>query len=198
MCMAGTKQTARKTSGGKPVAMGRAKNPKADPKPWGRGDRKVIVEFSADDSFDEERPQPVEGSGMPKRVKKRIHLTLPTNPSHVTTTETFTTFFINHSLTKDLRKAFKKRGWTSDNMQELMTNFQKKHGTKIPLPKIYADEDSSDSKGLELRDGLVVAQVEAASVVMTTILMMIPMTRISAGRPETCLNHQGTRWQEKN
>ena len=68
-------------------------------------------------------------------------------------TEAFTTFFINHGLTKALRKAFLKRGWTTDQMQELMTNFQHKHGKKIPLPKIYADEDSSDSEGLELQDG---------------------------------------------
>ena len=28
----------------------------------------------------------------------------------------------------------------------------RKHGKKVPLPKIYADEDSSDSEGLELED----------------------------------------------
>ena len=119
----------------------------------GRADRKVIIEYSSNESFDDERPQPVEGSGAPKRVMKRIHLTLPTSPSHVTTTETFAMFFINHGLTKPLRKAFEKRGWSTDDIQELITNFQRKHGKKVPLPKIYADEDSSDSEGLELEDG---------------------------------------------
>ena len=38
-------------------------------------------------------------------------------------------------------------------MQELMTNFKNKYRQTIPLPKIYEDEDSSDSKGLELQDG---------------------------------------------
>ena len=38
-------------------------------------------------------------------------------------------------------------------MQELITNFQQKHGKKVPLPKLYRDEDSSDSEGLELADG---------------------------------------------
>ena len=38
-------------------------------------------------------------------------------------------------------------------MQELIMNFQRKHGKKVPLPKLYMDEDSSDSKGLELADG---------------------------------------------
>ena len=38
-------------------------------------------------------------------------------------------------------------------MQELITNFQRKHGKKVPLPKIYMDEDSSNSEGLELEDG---------------------------------------------
>ena len=150
--MACTKQTARKNSGGKPVAMGRGKNPK--PKGGGRVDRKVIIEYSSDESFDEERSQQVTGMGVPKRVKKMIHLTLPTNPGHVTTTESFTTFFINHGLTKALWKAFEKWGWSTDDMQELMSNFQKKHRKKIPLPKIYMDEDESDSEGLELQDGM--------------------------------------------
>ena len=104
----------------------------------------MVIEYSSDESFDEDKPQPVEGSGAPKRVKRHIHLTLPTSPTHVTTTETFTTFFINHGLTKAPRKAFEKRGWTSDQLQELMTNFQRKHSKKVPLPKIYVDEDSSN------------------------------------------------------
>ena len=117
--MARTKQTARKNTGGKPSAMGRGRgkgNPKSDPKPGGRADRKVVFEYSSDESLDEDNPQPVEGAGAPKRVKKQIHLTLPTSPAHVTTTEMFTTFLINHGLTKALRKAFEKRGWRTDQI----------------------------------------------------------------------------------
>ena len=132
--MACTKQTARKNSSRKPPAIGKPK-PLSKPIPGGRADRKVIIEYSSDESFDEERPQPVEGSGALKRVKKQIHLTLPTSLSHVTTTETFTTFFINHGLTKALRKAFQKQGWSTNDLQELMTNFQRKHGKKVPLPR---------------------------------------------------------------
>ena len=150
--MARTKQTARKTTGGQPLAMGKD-NPKTDPRPGGRSVRKVVIEYSSDESLDEDNPQPVEGAGAPARVKKQIHLTLPTSPAHVTTTETFTTFFINHGLTKALRKAFEKRGWSTDQMQELIANFQRKHGKKVPLPKLYIDKDSSDSEGLELADG---------------------------------------------
>ena len=154
--MARTKQTAQKTTGGQPLAMGRGRgksNPKTDPRPGGRSDRKVVIEYSYDESLNEDNPQPVEGAGVPTRVKKQIHLTLPTSPAHVTTTETFTTFFINHGLTKALRKAFERRGLNTDQMQELITNFQRKHGKKVPLPKLYRDEDSSDSEGLELADG---------------------------------------------
>ena len=62
MCMARTKQTARKNTGGKPVAMGRGKaNPKKNPTP-GRADRKVLLEYSSD----EENPQQVEGAAAPK------------------------------------------------------------------------------------------------------------------------------------
>ena len=153
--MAQTKQTAQKTSGGKPLVIGRGRgkgNPKSDPKPGGRLDRKVVIEYSSDESMDEDSPQPVEGAGVPKRVKKQIHLTLATSPAHVTTTETFTTFFINHGLTKAFHKAFEKRGWSTDQMQELITNFQRKHGKKVPLPKLYVDEDSSNEEGLELVD----------------------------------------------
>ena len=147
--MACTKQTARKNTGGKPLAMGRGKaTPKKNPPPGKSADRKVVVEYSSD-----EEPQPTEGAEAPKRVKKQIHLTLPTSPAHVTTTESFTTFFINHGLTRALQKAFAKRGWSTDQMGELVNNFQKKHGQKVPMPKIYRDEDTSDSDGIELADG---------------------------------------------
>ena len=141
------------------MGRGRGKgNPKLDPKSGVRVDRKVVIEYSSDESLDEDNPQPVEGTGAPKHVKKQIHLTLPTTPAHVTTTESFTTFFINHGLTKALQKAFEKRGWSTDQMQELITNFQRKHGKKVPLPKLYMDEDTSDSEGLELQDGSVVGK----------------------------------------
>ena len=110
-------------------------------KPW--ADRTIIIEFSSDESLDEENPLQTQEYDAPKRMKKQIHLTLPISHKHVMTTEAFTTFFINHGLTKALRKAFEKCGWTSDEMQKLITNFQQKHGKKI-----YADEDSSDSEGL--------------------------------------------------
>ena len=155
--MACTKQTARKKEGGKPLAMGRGKDPKPKPglKPkLGRVDRKVIIEYSSDEEFDDDNPQPVVGTGAPNRITKQIHLTLPTSPMHVATTESFKTFFINHGLTRALQKAFRKQGWSTDQMQELMTNFKNKYGQTIPLPKIYEDEDSSESKGLELQDSM--------------------------------------------
>ena len=154
--MARTKQTARKDTGGKPLAMGRGKkDPKKNPPP-GKPDRKVVVEYSSD-----EEPQPTEGAAAPKRVKKQIHLTLPTSPAHVTTTESFTTFFINHGLTRALQKAFAKRGWSTDQMREFVTNFQGKHGQQVPMPKIYGDEDTSEEEGIELADGARVARKTA-------------------------------------
>ena len=154
--MAQTKQTARKDIGGKPLAMGRGRgkaNPKKNPTSGGRADRKVVLKYSSDESPDEKNPQPAEGAEAPKRVKKQIHLTLPTSPAHVTTTKTFATFFINHGLTRALQKAFTKRGWSTDQMREFVENFQKKHGQQVPMPKIYGDEDSSDDEGPELADG---------------------------------------------
>ena len=152
--MARTKQTARKDTGGKPLPMGRGKkDPKKNPSPGKSADRKVVLEYSSDEDH-----QPAEGAGAPKRVKKQIHLTLPTSPAHVTTTESFTAFFINHRLTRALQKAFAKRGWSTDQMREFVTNFQKKHGQQVPMPKIYGDEDTSDSDGIELADGTKAAK----------------------------------------
>ena len=152
--MARTKQTARKDTGGKPLAMGRGKkDPKKNPTPGRSADRKVVLEYSSDEDL-----QPAEGAGAPKRVKKQIHLTLPTSPAHVTTTESFTAFFINHGLTRALQKAFAKRGWSTDQMREFVTNFQKKHGQQVPMPKIYGDEDTSEDEGLELADGTKVGK----------------------------------------
>ena len=37
-------------------------------------------------------------------------------------------------------------------MREFIANFQQKHGQQVPMSKIYGDEDSSDSEGLELAD----------------------------------------------
>ena len=113
------------------MARGKDPVPQSKPKP-GRSDRKVIIEYSSD----EEEPQQG-GDTSKKKVTKQIHLMLPTSPTHMTTTESFKTFFINHGLTKALRKAFEKRGWSTDQMQELMTNFRNKYGQTIPLPKIY-------------------------------------------------------------
>ena len=154
--MACTKQTARKDTGGKRLAMGRGRGkatPKKNPTPGGRTDRKVVLEYSSDETQDEGAPRLAEGAEAPKGVKKQIHLTLPTSPAHVTTTETFATFFINHSLTRALQKAFAKKGWSTDQMREFVTNFQKKHGQQVPMPKIYGDKDSTDDEGPELADG---------------------------------------------
>ena len=46
----------------------------------------------------------------PKRVKKQIHLTLPTSPAHVTTTETFAAFFINHGFDASSAESVHKEG----------------------------------------------------------------------------------------
>ena len=76
----------------------------------------------------------------------------------MTTTESFTAFFINHGLTRALQKAFAGRGWSTDQMREFVANFQKKHGQQVPMPKIYGDEDTSDDEGPELADGTKAAK----------------------------------------
>ena len=46
-------------------------------------------------------------------------------------------------------------------MREFVTNFQKKHGQPVPMPKIYGDEDSTDKEGPELADGTKAAKKKA-------------------------------------
>ena len=43
-------------------------------------------------------------------------------------------------------------------MGEFVTNFQRKHGQQVPMSKIYRDEDTSDSDGIELADGTKAAK----------------------------------------
>ena len=134
--MACTKQTARKDTGGKPLAMGRGKKaPKKNPTAGKSADRKVVLEYSSDETPDESAQRLAEGAEAPKRVKKQIHLTLPTSPAHVTTTETFTTFFINHGLTRALQKAFAKRGWSTDQMGISSPTSRGSMDSKSPCPK---------------------------------------------------------------
>ena len=142
--MARTKQTARKNTGGKQPAT----YPKT-PKP----PRKVILEYSSDENVDQQVPG-VE-LGKPKRVKKRITLTLPTKPTNVTLTASFHQFFICHGMNRALRRALESRHWTIDQMQQFQTNYTAKHGTRIPPPKLYMDEGDSEEEGLELNDGTV-------------------------------------------
>ena len=139
--MARTKQTARKTQGGKSVAT------------FPKQSRKVILEYSLDKDGDQRVPG-VE-LGKPKRVEKRITLTLPTKPTNVTLTASFHQFFIRHGMNRALRKALESRHWTVDQMQQFQANYTAKHGTKIPPPKRYMDEGDSEEEGLELNDGTV-------------------------------------------
>ena len=46
-------------------------------------------------------------------------------------------------------------------MGEFVANFQRKHGQRVPIPKIYGDEDSSDSESLEPADGTTVGKKAA-------------------------------------
>ena len=48
-------------------------------------------------------------------------------------------------------------------MREFITNFQKKHGQQVPMPKIYGDENSDDDEGLELADGTKVGKKTTGS-----------------------------------
>ena len=139
--MACTKQTARKTTGGKPVAT------------FPKQSRKVILEYSSDENVDQRVPG-VE-LGKPKRVQKRITLTLPIKPTNVMLTASFHQFFIRHGMNRALRRALESKHSTADQMQQFQANYTAKHGTKIPPPKRYMDEGDSEEEGLALNDGTV-------------------------------------------
>ena len=46
------------------------KDSKSDPKPGGRSDRKVVLEYSSDESLDKDNPQQVEGAGAPETCEE--------------------------------------------------------------------------------------------------------------------------------
>ena len=176
--MARTKQTARKNTGGKPLTMAKGKDPAPQPKSKpGKSDQKVIIEYSSD----EEEPQQG-GAPTKKKVKKQVHLTLPVSPTHVMTTESFKTFFINHGLTKALRKAFEKRGWSTDQIQELRTNFKNKYGQTIPCPRFTRTKTPQKMKvcswemerELVGRPQVVVRKAEAKAVVRVEARAPLP------------------------
>ena len=102
-------------------------------------------------------------------------------------------------------------------MREFVTNFQKKHGQQVPMPKIYGDEDSSDSEGLELADGTKVGKKttgsardgsgpstssggvggpEVRSEAGTMMVMMMTLT--STGRQGVKMHHQNQWWPAKS
>ena len=113
------------------ISDGRGKaTPKKNPPPGRSADRKVVVEYSSD-----EEPQPTEGAEAPKRVKKQIHLTLPTSPAHVTTTESFTTFFINHGLLEPCRKPLPKEVGVPTRWGSSSTTSRRSMDRKSPCPK---------------------------------------------------------------
>ena len=88
--MARTKQTARQSQQGKPVA----NFPKR---------KKVILQYSSDEGGDQQVPGV--DFRQPNRVTKKITLTLPTKPTHVTLTDSFHQFFIRHGMNRALQKA---------------------------------------------------------------------------------------------
>ena len=60
---------------------------------------------------------------------------------------------MRHGLNTALKKALLKRDWTVENMQEFISNYQARHGVKVPTPDLYLDEAESDGEGLTLNDG---------------------------------------------
>ena len=81
--MARTKQTARKDTGGKPLAMGRGRgkgNSKKDPMTGGRVDRKVVLEYSSDE--DENNPQLAGSRGT--KAREEADSSHPANESSPT------------------------------------------------------------------------------------------------------------------
>ena len=102
-------------------------------------------------------------------------------------------------------------------MREFITNFQKKHGHQVPMPKIYGDEDSSDSEGLELADGTRVAKKTTGGACggdgpstssggvgrsrgkkRGRTMMAIKMTLTNAGRQGAKMHHQNQLWPAKS
>ena len=105
---------------------------------------------------------------------------LPTSPAHVTTTETFTTFFINHGLTRALQKAFAKRGWSTEGDEDDPNKYRKTGGENAPPKPMVARKEPRKK-----------------ATVYPLIDRKLPTLYISRMKERTLLGHRVLDWTDE-
>ena len=120
---------------------------------------KVILEYSSDEvsesQFDQiyqEYPTAADVDRI-KKVKKNVKLTTPRHPTVEGLTDSFITWYKDHSMTTSLRKAFLANRWTEQMIQEFKREYIRKYKISQGYAVRYPDEKLSDEDELE-GDGL--------------------------------------------
>ena len=106
--------------------------------------RKVAIQYSTDETDEENIPEIIgEGYAFPRKMKQ-VRLTLPATPSQVTLPRTFVEWFSFYGMRPSLREALESRKWTEDMINMFIDNFREKHGfNKHTAMLPYNDEGDS-------------------------------------------------------
>ena len=119
-----------------------------------RKTRKVVIQYSTDETDEEKIPETMaEGDAFPRKVKQ-VKLTLPATPSQVTLPRTFVEWFSFYGMRPGLCRALESRQWTEDMITTFINNFREKHGfNKHTAMLPYDDEGDSEEEPIHLEGG---------------------------------------------
>ena len=121
----------------------------------GRIKCKVILEYSFDevseshlDLISPEYPTEADVAKI-KKMKKSVKLTIPHHPTVEGLTESFITWYKDHSMTTSLRKALEANGWTEQMIHEFKWAYIRKYKILQDYVMRYPDKKLSDKDELE-------------------------------------------------
>ena len=122
----------------------------------GRIKHKVILEYSSDEVSESQLDQlispeypTVEDVAKIKKMKKSVKLTIPRHPTVEGLTESFITWYKDHSMTTSLRKALKANRWMKQMIHEFKWVYIRKYKISQDYVMRYPDEKLSNEDELE-------------------------------------------------
>ena len=119
----------------------------------------MILEYSSDEVSENQLDQISQEYLMAadvdriKKVKKNVKLTIPRHPTVEGLTDSFITWYKDHSMTTSLKKAFLVNWWTEQVVQEFKREYIRKYKISQSYAVRYPDEKLSNEDELE-GDGL--------------------------------------------
>ena len=115
----------------------------------------MILEYSSDevsesqlDQISPEYPTVVDIAKI-KKMKKSVKLTIPHHPTVEGLTDSFITWYKDHSMTMSLRKGLKANRWMEQMIHEFKLTYIRKYKISQDYAMRYPDEKLSDEDELE-------------------------------------------------